>query len=101
MKPIIIKPNDQGLICFTEEELQKLIDEVYAQGKADGTTYGPYICPSNIPSNPYNPLQPYITWMDTKTAPVPSYRDQWTCADTSIGSTSTSTTRIQLNEDGK
>ena len=56
MKPIIVKPNEDGLICFTEEELQKLIDDVYAQGKADGT----------------------------KTAPVPSYGDKWTCSGTNV-----------------
>ena len=79
MKPIIIKPNEEGLICFTEEELQKLVDDVYAQGKADGVTYIPY----TYPSNPYNPLT-YVTWDGTKTAPVPSYGDKWTCSGTNV-----------------
>ena len=95
MKPIIVKPNEEGLICFTEEELQKLIDDVYAQGKADSTTYIPYGYPSN---NLYNPLT-YVTWDGTKTAPVPFYRDEWTCAGNTATINTGTSTKTVLNED--
>ena len=46
----VFSPNEKGKIEFTKEELQKLLNEVYNEGKADSYTipYG-----SNITTTPY------------------------------------------------
>lgn len=50
----VFPKNEKGKIEFTKEELQKLLNEVYNEGKADSYTisYG-----SNITTTPY----PYST----------------------------------------
>lgn len=50
----VFSPNERGKIEFTKEELQKLLNEVYNEGKVDSYTisYG-----SNITTTPY----PYST----------------------------------------
>ena len=47
----IFSPNERGKIEFTKEELQKLLNEVYNEGKMDNYTisYG-----SNITTTPYS-----------------------------------------------
>ena len=40
MKPIIIYAEEKnGKITITKEELQRIVDEAYRQGKADGNWY--------------------------------------------------------------
>ena len=55
--------NEKGKIEFTKEELQKLLNEVYNEGKADNYTisYG-----SNITTSPY--LYSTITASNSSTA---------------------------------
>lgn len=38
MKYILLTPNADGKFEFTKEELQKLLDDVYEQGKKDAPT---------------------------------------------------------------
>lgn len=38
MKYIVLTPNANGKFEFTKEELQKLLDEAYEQGKKDAST---------------------------------------------------------------
>lgn len=47
----VLSPNERGKIEFTKEELQKLLNEVYNEGKMDSYTisYG-----SNITTTPYS-----------------------------------------------
>lgn len=47
----VFSPNERGKIEFTKEELQKLLNEVYNEGKTDSYTisYG-----SNITTTPYS-----------------------------------------------
>lgn len=47
----VFSPNERGKIEFTKEELQKLLNEVYNEGKVDSYTisYG-----SNITNTPYS-----------------------------------------------
>ena len=48
MKPIIIfaeEPKD-GKVMLTQEELQRIVDKAYEQGKADGSDY--YTAPSPL-----------------------------------------------------
>lgn len=47
----VFSPNERGKIEFTKEELQKLLNEVYNEGKMDSYTisYG-----SNITTIPYS-----------------------------------------------
>lgn len=47
----VFSPNERGKIEFTKEELQKLLNEVYNEGKVDSYTisYG-----SNITTTPYS-----------------------------------------------
>ena len=47
----VFSPNERGKIEFTKEELQKLLNEVYNEGKVDSYTisYG-----SNITTIPYS-----------------------------------------------
>lgn len=47
----VFSPNERGKIEFTKEELQKLLNEVYNEGKMDSYTisYG-----SNITTTPYS-----------------------------------------------
>ena len=40
MKPIIIYAEEKnGKVTITKEELQRIVDEAYRQGKADGNWY--------------------------------------------------------------
>lgn len=49
----VFSPNERGKIEFTKEELQKLLNEVYNEGKVDSYTisYG-----SNITTTPYSTI---------------------------------------------
>lgn len=45
MKYIVLTPNTNGKFEFSKEELQKLLDDVYEQGKKDASpslTYTPF-----------------------------------------------------------
>lgn len=42
MKPYVFIKDKEGKIVFTEKELRKLLDEVYNEGKKDGT-WKPYV----------------------------------------------------------
>lgn len=41
MKPIVLIPNSNGKIELTKEELQKLLDDAYEQGKHDAPQFVP------------------------------------------------------------
>lgn len=59
MKVKIFYPNEEGKIEFTKEELEKLIDEVYEEGRVAGVEVGK----SNVPFIPYSPYpNSPITW---------------------------------------
>lgn len=49
MKPIVLIPNSNGKIELTKEELQKLLDDAYEQGKHDAPQY----VPLHINNEPY------------------------------------------------
>jgi hypothetical protein len=56
MKPIVVKETYNGKIDITAEELQKIVEEAYEQGKADASTrYYPYY--------PYSGAYPKITYL--------------------------------------
>lgn len=59
----VFSPNERGKIEFTKEELQKLLNEVYNEGKMDSYTisYG-----SNITTTPYS--YPTITTNNSSTS---------------------------------
>lgn len=59
----VFSPNERGKIEFTKEELQKLLNEVYSEGKMDSYTisYG-----SNITTTPYS--YPTITANNSSTS---------------------------------
>ena len=59
----VFSPNERGKIEFTKEELQKLLNEVYNEGKIDSYTisYG-----SNITTTPY--YYPTITTSNSSTS---------------------------------
>ena len=55
MKYKILQLDEHGRISFSKEELEKLLDEVYEEGRRDGYgwRYYPYItCGSTITTNP-------------------------------------------------
>ena len=51
MKPIVVKPDKNGKISYTVEELEKLLEDVYNEGKKDGISQYPYYTPSTSPSD--------------------------------------------------
>ena len=59
----VFSPNERGKIEFTKEELQKLLNEVYNEGKMNSYTisYG-----SNITTTPYS--YPTITANNSSTS---------------------------------
>ena len=54
----VFYPDKNGIIKFTKKELEKLLDEVYAQGKAEGTVH--YV--DRYPYWWYSNSSPSITW---------------------------------------
>lgn len=54
MKPIIIKFDSSGAAIITEDELKKIVDEVYNQGFQDGQKQSfvttPYVNPYTNPN---------------------------------------------------
>ena len=63
MKLIIIEKNADGSIRLDEEQLQKIVDDAYQQGKADAATPAIYsIYPS--PPRPWWDSLPHITGTD-------------------------------------
>ena len=42
MRPIVLIANSNGKIELTKEELQKLLDDAYEQGKHDAPQYVPW-----------------------------------------------------------
>lgn len=51
MKPIVVIPGKNGKISYTVEELEKLLEEVYNEGKKDGMSQYPYYIPPTSPSD--------------------------------------------------
>lgn len=87
---ILIPNNSDGTFTFTKEDLEKLLDDVYNEGyeegkKAGNIHYIPYPQINN-PVEPYNPLNPYVTWMGPNDVPSsiltsnPSYSTNTTTA---------------------
>lgn len=89
----IITPNNpDGTFSFTKEALEQLLDDVYNDGFKDGQlTSQPIkisypISDPNSTGNPYNPLNPYVTWMGPNDVPSsiltsnPSYSTNTTTA---------------------
>lgn len=64
MKPYVFTKDKEGKIVFTEKELRKLLDDVYEEGKKDGT-WKPYV---------WNPSWTTDKWTVTTTGnPIPNY----------------------------
>ena len=88
----ILIPNKENKFEFTKEALEQLLDDVYNDGFKDGqlTSQSMKITyPINNPDstgNPYNPLNPYVTWMGPNDVPSsistsnPSYSTNTTIA---------------------
>ena len=55
MKPIVLTQNEEGQIILTMEKFEKIIDEVYAEGRKDGSL--------SIPVLQTNPNPPAL-WKD-------------------------------------
>lgn len=59
MRPKIFYVNEKGNIEFTKEQLEKLINEIYDEGKTDGINYHhveyvPYQIPYQAPTIDWN-----------------------------------------------
>ena len=69
----IFAVDENNMITFTKEELESILDEAYNDGFSDGklaaqATLISY--PTNDPNKtPYNPLNPYVTWMGPNDVP--------------------------------
>ena len=83
MKPIIIiKEKDVEEITLLQEELERIVDEAYEQGKKDGTIYYPYY--------PYWYYQ-YPTYGQITTTPNVTWKyDGWTSSSATTASVNTS-----------
>lgn len=69
---ILTPNNSDGTFTFTKEDLEKLLNDVYNEGKKAGNIhYIPYPQINN-PVEPYNPLNPYVTWMGPNDVPSTS-----------------------------
>ena len=81
MKIKMFYPNNEGKIEFTKEELEKLINEVYNEGKADGRneTYQPIVAPIMPPPPVIYP--PY-----TFTSSTSTYKTDVWCSNNSTNS---------------
>ncbi len=65
MKPVIIyKEKDSDKIVLSEEELEKLITDIYEQGFEDGKKYRPSYIPQDYTTikQPDMPNKTGITW---------------------------------------
>ena len=73
-------PNNQDKIEFTKEELEKLLTEVYEEGRADGYAQG------YAASKPVNITYPYTPfwYSTTRTAKLPYDDNSITCNDNGI-----------------
>lgn len=76
MKYKILTPNENGMFEFTKEELEKFMEEIYDEGYNDGRKYT-----ITTPSYPDPITHPYVTWTDSKTAPVRTTTTYWTGTD--------------------
>lgn len=63
MKIIVVKEQN-GEIKLSKDELEKMINDAYDEGRKDATLSAPR---PYIPYQPYNPLNPYKLTLTTKT----------------------------------
>ena len=69
MRPIVVTPDENGKISYTVEELEKLLEEVYNEGKKDGISQYPYyISPTSPSDNQWWKTSPIWTGPYTTTA---------------------------------
>lgn len=66
MKVRVFYPNKDGKITFTKAELEKLLDEVYKEGRADGYSQGYHDGKPVTITYPYTPIW-YSTTSDINT----------------------------------
>lgn len=71
MKPIVIRLNENGKVELTENELQKMLEDAYREGKQDTCWYIPWY--NNQPGD--NPATtPSGTWCSvTERIPIDKY----------------------------
>ena len=76
MRPMFFYPNENDKVEFTREELEKLLKDVYEEGRADGIRI--YSAPITSPN-----IYTYPVYYNT----TPSYgsTEVWCTADNSIG----------------
>ena len=88
MKVRVFYPNKDNKIEFTKQQLEKLLDEVYEEGRAKGYDQG------YAASRPVTITYPYTPYWYTTTNPY------ITCSDSSITLTNNakSTNTISLND---
>lgn len=80
MKVKVFYPNKADKIEFTRSELEKLLDEVYAEGYADGKANGYWIYSTpTLTSNGGTPMDVYYS---TTTTPVTNSVDSTTSKTT-------------------
>ena len=72
----VFSPNERGKIEFTKEELQKLLNEVYNEGKIDSYTisYG-----SNTTNTPY-----YYSTINTSNSSMPIDKNNLTSLNSDV-----------------
>ena len=90
MKVKYFYPNEEGDITFTKEELEKLLNDVYDEGKADGlSAANPWHVPYIV--QPYQPI-----YYNTNTSPKIDWGVYCT-DDNSIGRIIIDTDRNTIN----
>lgn len=85
MRMKVFYPNGEGKIEFTKEELEKLINDIYDEGRLDGERAARPYYYLNLPYSPYTPI---LYNSPTTATPLP---DQgitiWCTDDDSMGRT--------------
>lgn len=76
MKPMFFYPNENDKVEFTREELEKLLKDVYEEGRADGVKV--YTTTPNVITVPYYPVY-------YNTTPKYGSTEIWCTSDNSIG----------------
>jgi hypothetical protein len=71
MKPIIVTVNHDGKVIMTKDQFEKIIDDVYEEGKKDGTPVISFPSTQKTITTPYVPIEmPYHPTTTPWSSPV-------------------------------